>query len=407
LPLLIFIKLIQDYPVTSFFLYFLFLNFRLDLANINNTPMKFKPVNQLPFKGILTCACMAFLYFSCDSNPKDNQTNLLEKEKISKAGSGSYEDMVFIEGGEFIMGTNEEEAYPAEKPAVQRKVEGFWMDKTEVTNLQYKEFVDATGYKTLAEKKPDWEDLKKQLPPGTPKPDDSLLQPGSLVFSPPSRPVPTHDISQWWVWVKGADWKHPEGPDSGLEGRWDHPVTHMAYEDAVAYAEWAGKRLPTEAEWEFAAKAGKMNQRYAWGDELHPNGQYMANTFQGNFPHGNEGKDGFMRTSPVQKFPPNDYGVYDLIGNVWEMTDDWFDAIKFQRIAGDAPKLDSGMNQCYNPNNPYAQERVIKGGSFLCSDNYCVNYRPAARQGHAFDSGSSNVGFRCVKTPDQELLSHR
>lgn len=369
--------------------------------------MKFNPLKSSLLNTTIIFTFIALAQFSCETKSEGNETNLLKKEKAPDSGSDSNEGMVWIEGGEFIMGTDEEEAYPPEKPAVKSEVGGFWMDETEVTNLQYKEFVEATGYKTLAEKKPDWEDLKKQLPPGTPKPDDSLLQAGSLVFSPPSKPVSTHDISQWWVWVNGANWKHPEGPESDLEGRWDHPVTHMAYEDAEAYADWAGKRLPTEAEWEFAAKGGKMNQRYAWGDELNPKGQYMANTFQGDFPHGNEGKDGFMGTSPVKNFPPNDFGLYDIIGNVWEMTDDWFDAIKFERIAGNAPALDSGMNQCYNPNNPYAQERVIKGGSFLCADNYCVNYRPTARQGHSFDSGSSNVGFRCVKSPDEELLSEK
>lgn len=346
---------------------------------------------------------LAWLFFSCNNESKQNILRAEQETTLSE-----NEGMVWIEGGEFVMGTNEEEAYPAEKPAVKREVKGFWMDATEVTNRAYKAFVDATGYVTLAEKTPLWEDIQKQLPPNTPKPPDLTLQPGSLVFSAPSQPVPTHDISQWWAWVDGANWKYPEGPNSSLEGKWDHPVVHIAYEDAVAYANWAGKRLPSEAEWEFAAKAGKAGQRYAWGNELNPKGQFMANTFQGIFPHGNEAKDGFLGTSPVKSFSPNDFGLYDMIGNVWEMTDDWYDAIRFQRIAGNAPPLDSGMNQCYNPNNPYAQERVIKGGSFLCADNYCVNYRPSARQGHAYDSGSSNVGFRCVKDgKPSSLLSNR
>lgn len=337
-------------------------------------------------------ACLLGIFLSCTPSVKQD---------VQEAGTPkiwAYKDgMVWIEGGEFAMGTDEDEAYPAEKPAVKRQVKGFWMDATEVTNKQYKDFVDATGYVTLAEKTPLWEDIKKQLPPGTEKPKDLVLAPGALVFTPPSQPVPTHDISAWWVWVEGANWKNPEGPGSTLEGKWDHPVVHIAYEDAAAYAEWAGKRLPTEAEWEYAARGGKIGQRYAWGDELNPNGQFMANTFQGTFPHGNQGKDGFLGTAPVKSFPPNDFGLYDMIGNVWEITDDWYDALRFQRIAGSAPPLDSGMNQCYNPDNPYAQERVIKGGSFLCADNYCVNYRPSARQGQAYDSGSSNVGFRCVK----------
>ena len=369
--------------------------------------MKLNPLTSYFPKTVFLLSCIALFILSCNSKTENVQTDIIQEDKAPALGTDRSDNMVWIEGGEFIMGTDEDEAYPAEKPAVKRKVDGFWMDKTEVTNEQYKEFVDATGYQTLAEKTPDWEDIKKQLPPDTQKPDDLVLSPGSLVFIPPSNPVPTHDISQWWFWVNGANWKHPEGPESNLEGRWNHPVTHIAYEDAVAYAEWAGKRLPTEAEWEFAAKAGKSGQRYAWGNELNPNGQFMANTFQGIFPHGNEAKDGFMGTSPVGSFPPNGFGLYDMIGNAWEITDDWFDAIKYERIAGNAPLLDSGMNQCYNPNNPYAQERVIKGGSFLCADNYCVNYRPAARQGHAYDSGSSNVGFRCVKDADKKLLSHR
>lgn len=348
-----------------------------------------------------TCICLFLSLYSCGQ--KSNDINIHPEQRAATTSNG----MIWIEGGEFVMGTNEEEAYPAEKPAVKRKVDGFWMDETEVTNRQFKAFVDATGYQTLAEKTPLWEDIKKQLPPGTPKPEDLVLKPGSLVFTPPSNPVSTADISQWWLWVDGANWKNPEGPGSNLEGRWDHPVVHIAYEDATAYAKWAGKRLPTEAEWEFAAKGGKTGQRYAWGNELNPQGQFMANTFQGVFPHGNEGRDGYLGTSPVKSFPPNDYGLYDMIGNVWEITDDWFDAIRFQRLAGNAPLLDSGMNQCYNPNNPYAQERVIKGGSFLCADNYCVNYRPTARQGHAYDSGSSNVGFRCVKDAEDQLLSDR
>jgi sulfatase modifying factor 1 len=339
--------------------------------------------------------------FACKQEPSTNHLS-----DTSHSAPPVVDGMVWIEGGEFMMGTDEAEAYPAEKPAIKREVKGFWMDETEVTNRQYKAFVDATGYLTLAEKPLLWEDILKQLPPGTEKPENLELKPGSLVFSPPSQAVPTDDISAWWIWVDGASWKNPEGPESNLEQRWDHPVVHIAYEDAAAYAKWAGKRLPTEAEWEYAARGGNTGQRYAWGNELNPNGRFMANTFQGIFPHDNEGQDGFLGTSPVKNFPANGYGLYDMIGNVWEITEDWYDAIRFQRIAGNAPPLDSGMNQCYNPNNPYALERVIKGGSFLCADNYCVNYRPSARQGHAYDSGSSNVGFRCVKDKDERFLSN-
>lgn len=308
--------------------------------------------------------------------------------------------MVWVPGGEFVMGTDDADAYAAEKPAVELKVNGFWMDTHEVTNAEFAKFVEATGYVTVAEKKPEWEDLKQQLPPGTPKPPDDVLVAGSMVFTPPPYAVPTQDISLWWSWVDGASWKHPEGPDSNLEGRENHPVVHIAYDDAKAYADWVGKRLPTEKEWEFAARGGADGKRFAWGDELTPNGQYLANTFQGNFPNENKAMDGFTGTSPVKSFAPNTFGLYDMIGNVWELTDDWYDALKYARLAGKAPKLDKGMKQCYNPDNPYAMERVIKGGSYLCANNYCVNYRPSARQGQAFDSGTSNVGFRLVKDPE-------
>jgi formylglycine-generating enzyme required for sulfatase activity len=343
-----------------------------------------------------------FLGFACQ--PKQNQEKNESNQLIlasSIAPSEKEPGMVWIPGGTFTMGTNEKDAYEAEKPAVNLSVSGFWMDTHEVTNAEYQKFTEATGYVTIAERKPDWEELKLQVPPGTPKPHDSLLVAGSMVFTPPSHPVPTDDISRWWSWVVGANWRHPEGPNSNLKGRENHPVVHIAYDDAKAYADWTGKRLPTEVEWEFAARGGVNGKRFAWGDELHPNGQFLANTFQGNFPNENLAKDGFLGTSPVKSFTPNSFGLYDMIGNVWELTDDWFDALKFARLAGQAPKLDAGMNPCYNPTNPFAQERVIKGGSFLCAANYCVNYRPSARQGHSFDSGTSNVGFRCVKTPQK------
>ncbi|SEF63114.1 Formylglycine-generating enzyme, required for sulfatase activity, contains SUMF1/FGE domain [Algoriphagus boritolerans DSM 17298 = JCM 18970] len=349
-----------------------------------------------------------FLSVSCNSPQESKEENPAASSQIifSNPEPPKKEPaMVWIPGGKFTMGTNEADAYPAEKPAVQVEVDGYWIDTHEVTNEEYSKFVEATGYLTLAERKPEWEELKKQLPPGTPKPDDLILTPGSMVFDPPSYAVPTTDISLWWKWVDGASWKHPEGPGSTIEGRENHPVVHIAFEDAEAYAKWIGKRLPTEFEWEFAARGGMNGKRFAWGDELTPNGQYLANTFQGIFPHQNEGKDSFIGTSPVGSFPPNSFGLFDMIGNVWELTADWYDALKYARLAGQAPKLDVGMNPCYNPDNPFAMERVMKGGSYLCAANYCVNYRPSARQGTAYDSGTSNVGFRLVKDPDVKTLS--
>lgn len=306
--------------------------------------------------------------------------------------------MVWIKGGTFVMGTDESEAYAHERPAHEVSVHGFWMDETEVTNAQYQAFVNATGYVTVAERKPKWEDLKKQSPPGTPPPPDSVLVPGSLVFNPPGEPVMLNDYSQWWRWLPGADWKHPEGPGSNLEGRMDLPVVHVAFEDANAYCQWAGKRLPTEAEWEFASRGGAEQQRYAWGNELTVNGRYMANTFQGSFPVHNSAEDGFASLAPVRSFPPNPFGLYDMIGNVWEWTSDWYDVRYFETLARAPVSVDpQGPDKPYDPNEPYAIKRVSKGGSYLCAGDYCVNYRPSARQGTAFDSGMSNLGFRCVK----------
>ncbi|MFN3996509.1 formylglycine-generating enzyme family protein [Algoriphagus sp.] len=359
-----------------------------------------------------TLSLLYFLFLlsftvSCDSPKESAQEEFSANTQVIFSNPEPPQKepgMVWIPGGKFTMGTNEADAYPAEKPAVQVEVKGYWIDTHEVTNSEYAKFVSATGYITLAERKPEWEELKKQLPPGTPKPDESILVAGSMVFTPPPTPVPTSDISLWWKWVNGASWKHPEGPRSSIEGKENHPVVHIAFEDAEAYAKWAGKRLPTEFEWEFAARGGVNGKRFAWGDELTPNGQYLANTFQGVFPHNNEGKDGFLGTAPVGSFAPNAFGLHDMIGNVWELTADWYDALKYARIAGQAPKLDAGMNPCYNPDNPFAMERVMKGGSYLCAANYCVNYRPSARQGTAYDSGTSNVGFRLVKDAPNSTL---
>jgi formylglycine-generating enzyme required for sulfatase activity len=318
------------------------------------------------------------------------------------APANGIEGMVWIPGGTFVMGTDETDAYEHERPAHEVKVSGFWMDASEVTNEKFRQFVDATGYITVAERKPSWEELKKQSPPGTPPPPDSLLVPGSLVFNPPNHPVVSlDDYSQWWRWMPGADWMHPEGPDSNLSGKMQWPVVHIAYEDALAYCKWSGKRLPTEAEWEFASRGGADQQRYAWGNELKINGRFMANTFQGSFPTHNSAEDGFEKLAPVKSFPPNQFGLYDMIGNVWEWTSDWYDVRYFKVLARSTLSVNPrGPEEPYDPNEPYAIKRVSKGGSFLCASDYCVNYRPSARQGTAFDSGMSNLGFRCVKDRD-------
>lgn len=332
------------------------------------------------------------LWFNCQPK-RDSET------RNDPASSKKNDGMVWIPGGEFLMGTEDNESYEHEHPAHRVKVDGFWMDETEVTNEQFKVFVNATNYVTVAERTPDWEELRAQLPPDTPKPADSLLVPGALVFTPPDGPVMLNDYSQWWRWLRGADWKHPEGPESNLEGRSNHPVVHIAYEDAQAYCSWSGKRLPTEAECEFASRGGQEQQRYGWGNDMTSNGKFMANTFQGSFPNKNIKEDGFEGTSPVKSFPSNAYGLYDIIGNVWEWTSDWYDVRYYGVLANAGLSVNpEGPEKPFDPNEPYAMKRVTKGGSFLCASNYCVNYRPSARQSTAFDSGSSNLGFRCVKS---------
>lgn len=309
------------------------------------------------------------------------------------------EGMVWVPGGSFQMGTDEEDSYPAERPAHPVQVDGFWMDVHEVTNAEFQKFVDATGYRTVAERPVDWEQLRQQLPPGTPKPDDATLQPGSLVFSPPATAVPLDDIRHWWRWTHGATWRSPEGPGSHVRGRAQHPVVHIAWEDAVAYLKWAGKRLPTEAEWEFAARGGKSGERYSWGREITPGGKFMANIFQGEFPHRDTAGDGFAGTAPIGTYPANPYGLHDLIGNVWEWCSDWYRADEFKGRAKDEicgnPR---GPTASFDPEEPNQPKRVTKGGSYLCSDHYCINFRPSARRGTAADSGASHIGFRGVMT---------
>ncbi len=309
------------------------------------------------------------------------------------------EGMVWIPGGEFTMGTNDNQSYIHERPAHQVKVDGFWLDATEVTNTQFRKFVEATGYVTVAERKPDWEELKEQLPPGTPKPPDSLLVAGSLVFFPPNGPVSLNDYSQWWRWMPGANWRQPEGKGSNLDNRWDHPVVHVAYEDAVAYCQWAGKRLPTEAEWEFASRGGQESKPFDMKADLAPDGKFTANVFQGSFPYRNIVLDGFESSAAVKSFPPNQYGLYDMIGNVWEWTSDLYDPDYYHVLAQQGLAVNpSGPERSFDPNEPNIKKYVTKGGSFLCAMDYCANYRPSARQATAFDSGQSHIGFRCAKS---------
>jgi formylglycine-generating enzyme len=293
--------------------------------------------------------------------------------------------MRWIPAGEFTMGTDDPRSMPNERPAHREKVAGFWIDETPVTNAQFRAFIAATKYVTTAEKPVDWEELKKQVPPGTPKPAEELLKPGSLVFTPSGRPVDLNDLSNWWSWMNGASWQHPEGPQSNIDGRDDHPVVQISWDDAVAYAQWAGKRLPTEAEWEFAARGGLEGKRYAWGDEFKAaGGKFRANTYTGQFPVKDTKEDGFDGTSPVKTFPPNGYGLFDMGGNVWNWTADVY------------------VDRAGQPPREGDVRRVIKGGSFLCNPSYCESYRPSARRGTPYDTGSGHVGFRCVKSPEPE-----
>ncbi|WP_330441386.1 formylglycine-generating enzyme family protein [Flavobacterium sp. C4GT6] len=350
---------------------------------------------------------LSLLLLSCKNNGKQRE-DLSEVNATANSSDSLNEavpaenpkGMMWIKGGRFMLGNSNTDSRQTEGPAVPTEVKGFWIDETEVTNAQFAAFVKATGYKTIAEREINWEDLKKQLPPGTPKPHDSLLVPGSLVFTPPSKPVPLNDYTLWWSWIPGANWRHPEGPDTNIEGKDNYPVVQIAYSDAVAYAEWAGKRLPTEAEWEYAAQAGNKDTNYAWGSELNPGGVYMANFFQGDFPYNNTNADGFNTLAPVKSFPANAYGLYDMIGNVWELTSDWYrpDTYSSYKKGDDSCcRNPTGPKDSYDPNEPYTPKRVIKGGSFLCSEQYCSSYRPDARMANSEDSGQEHVGFRCVK----------
>ena len=303
-----------------------------------------------------------------------------------------FPGMVWIPDGTFRMGSIE--FYPEEQPVHHVTVDGFWMDEHPVTNAEFARFVEATGYVTVAERSPD--------PAEYPRVDPSLLVPGSLVFRSPSHRVSLGDQHLWWAYVPGASWKYPEGRGSTLDGREAHPAVHIAYEDAEAYAAWSGKNLPTEAEWEFAARGGLDGAKYVWGDEFIPDGRWMANTWQGEFPWQNLKQDGYEGTSPVGFFPANGYGLVDMVGNVWEWTSDFF-----------RPRHPSEpVESCCTPHNPrvdspeisvasnlpdaHIPRKVVKGGSHLCAPNYCLRYRPAARQGEAIETSTSHIGFRCI-----------
>lgn len=321
-------------------------------------------------------------------------------------GKNGPKNMVWIPAQTFMMGSNSPLAKPNEKPAHKVKINGFWIDKYDVTNAEFAAFVNATGYLTTAERKPDWKTLEVQLPPGTPKPADSKLLPGAMVFVGTKEAVPLNNSSRWWRYVPGANWRHPQGPNSNIIGKDNFPVVQVSYEDALAYAKWVGKRLPTEAEWELAARGGLEQADYAWGNEFKPHNQRMANTFSGKqFPIVDAAYANKIGTSKVGSYPPNGYGLYDMAGNVWQWVADWYRADAFIQQASKVHKF------IYNPQGPTASfdpddisapanapKRVIRGGSFLCDENFCTSYRASARRGVDPYNPMSHIGFRLVKS---------
>ena len=355
---------------------------------------------------VLMCAGAAGWYYASAGarhslpNPASAMPGAPPRLNPIAAPGPAPEGMVWIPGGEFSMGAQDPpgmdevgmKATTDSRPIHRVYVDGFWMDKTEVTNEQFEKFVKATKYVTVAERAPRAEDF-----PGAPP--ENLVA-GSVMFSPPDHPVPLNNHFQWWNYVKGANWRHPEGPASDLKGRAQHPVVHVAWEDAVAYAKWAGKRLPTEAEWEFAARGGLDRKPFVWGDVFMPGGKYQANTFQGHFPDTNTVEDGYAATAPVGTFPANGFGLYDMAGNVWQWVSDWYRPDYYAQLVagGGVARNPQGPDSPYDPSEPGEKKRVHRGGSFLCTDQYCSRYMVGTRGKGEPDTGTNHLGFRCVKS---------
>jgi len=333
---------------------------------------------------------------NCSSNLPSRYGVSPYKGNIQTSKTGRTKGMVLIPSGEFLMGGSDQDLRADEYPRHKVRLSAFWMDATEVTNASFTRFVNATGYKTTAERKPDWKELQKQLPAGTPKPPDSVLQAASLVFNPPKHVQDLDNVSQWWKWQKGADWKHPQGPNSSIQGKDNYPVVHISWDDAMAYCKWAGKRLPTEAEWEYAARGGLSNATYPWGNEDIEKGTPRANTWQGTFPVHNTSSDGFKGLAPVSQFKPNNYGLYDVAGNVWEWCSDWYRPDYYRSIAKETSLNPAGPQDSFDPMEPGAPKRVVRGGSFMCHPSYCKGYRVSSRMKSSTDTGLENTGFRCV-----------
>lgn len=363
---------------------------------------------------IFACAILVTLAVQCREKGKEeskisgtqeaSNEHKIDVLKELPSGLKAPEGMVWIPGGTFRQGavSQDQMAMAHEKPSHDAAVDGFFMDITEVTNDRFTKFIEETGYVTVAERTVDWEEMKKQLPEGTPKPHDSIMQPGSLNFKKAKTSVPNlYDFSQWWKWTIGSNWKHPNGPGSTIEGMESYPVVHIAFEDAQAYCKWAGSRLPTEAEWEYAARGTRKNTIYFWGDDVGRLSE-MANTWEGEFPVINEKADGYERRAPVKSYAPNDFGLYDMAGNLWEWTTDWYNTNYYNELAStDRTTVNpTGAERPFNAGNPYVKEKVIKGGSFLCNASYCASYRISSRMGSSMDSSLEHLGFRTVATVD-------
>ncbi len=338
---------------------------------------------------------------SCMQTPSRFSNMDSNASSIAASGDTSSKGMVYIPGGSFSMGADNQQADKDEYPKHEVKLNAFWIDKTEVTNAEFEKFINATGYITTAEKKPDWEEMKKTLPPGTPKPSDDQLVAASLVFKQTNQPVDLNDYNQWWDWVPGANWRQPEGPGSSIKGHENYPVIQVSWFDAMAYCKWAGKQLPTEAQWEFAARGGLVNNIYPWGNEHVNAGKPKANTWEGKFPYYNETKDGFVKLAPVRSYAANGYGLYDMAGNVWEWCSDWYNYDYYKTINGTITDP-QGAKKSFDPAEPLMAKRSLRGGSFLCNESYCTGYRVSRRMKSTPDTGLEHTGFRCVKNTQRK-----
>ena len=370
--------------------------------------MKIRQCLTLIHIGILLTIFMGCKYNSDGSDQAKTTETKINLTYIDKPTNiQTPEGMVWVNGKTFLQGAKQGDRYAMsrEKPAHEVAVDGFFIDATEVTNKQFREFVNATQYITVAERAIDWEVMKRDLPEDTPKPADSLMQPGSLIFNKNVQAVADmNNYGQWWTWKIGANWKHPAGPGSDILGKDNFPVVHIAYEDALAYCEWANRKLPTEAQWEAAAQGKATNDIYTWGNDPSLLNK-KANTWQGIFPVKNESKDGFEYVAPVKSYAPNSIGIYDMLGNVWEITADLFNVDYYKEIDTSQVLLNPlGAKTHFSPDNPYQLEHVIKGGSFLCNASYCASFRISAKMGMSTDSGSDHTGFRTIATVD--MLNH-